>query len=88
MVRLFGIPRYVQQRLRRFRRESLVDRLWQVFLVVVGGFAVYLMFSSGGILLAFVAGTILSIFLADDIRQLASDIWNRNWAEVRVNLGR
>lgn len=86
MVRLIGVPRYVAERWRAYWREPVLDRLWQLSLVALIVGAAYLMIASAGVFLAFVGGTVLSILFADDIRKLVADLWNRRWAEVKLNL--
>jgi len=73
------IPRYAIDWGRRFLRGSLVNIVWKLLVVLVGGTLVVLALSSGVAFVAAIAGIVLSFFIADDIQQLASDIWNRDF---------
>lgn len=85
-ITLYGVPSYVTKRLRIFWRQSWTTRIWQLFLIVVGGLLVYGALSSAGVLIAAIAGIVVFTVLADDIRAVIVNIWRRNWAEVSVNL--
>ncbi len=73
------IPQYVVDWFRRHIRQSPLDRIWQLLLIVIGGALVVAALSSGMALVAAIAGIVISIHLADDIRQTTSDIWNRRF---------
>ena len=77
------IPKYVVTWTRRFfRRGTLVDLLWKTLVLLVGGALVIAALSRGVAFVAAIAGIVLSFFIADDIQQTASDIWNRNFWRV------
>lgn len=84
---LFGIPAQLKRSISRLFSGALLDILWKLLLVVGGGTLLYLMVVSSTFILAFIAGILLSAFLADDIAQAGRDIWNRNWADVKINPG-
>lgn len=88
MVRLIGVPRYLTKWVGRFFSAGVVDILWRLALIAIGGLIVYVAITNIGGFVAAIAGIVLSIFVADDLQKLAGDIWNRRWAEVSVNLGR
>lgn len=78
LVMLF-IPRSLVRTLRRYWTQSLIDRLWQLFVIVVALFLIILGSRNYGILAALALGVLFSAIFADDVRQLWSDIWNRNF---------
>lgn len=73
------IPQYAVEKTRRFFSATLPNILWRLLLVVVGGAILYGMATSGTFALAFLASIVLGYFVADDIQQLAADIWYRNF---------
>lgn len=73
------IPQHWRDVVVRFWHRSLADRLWQLFLVLVGGVIVVAALSSGIVFVATVAGIVVSIVLADDIRATVRNVWNRNF---------
>lgn len=80
------IPESVITSLRRLFAGSFGDVLWKLgvslALVLVG----YVFLSAGiwGVFGAFVGGVLISALLEDDIRDIVSDVWNRNFWVWRV----
>lgn len=86
MVRIpTGIPQYWHDVVARYWQQSWTDRLWQAFLVIVGGALVVAALSSGIVFVATVAGIVVSYVLADDVRQTVRDIWRRNFWVWRID---
>ena len=73
------IPVHWMRRLTRYWNQTLFDRIWQLFLVIVGSILVYAALSSGAVFVTAVAGIVLSYVLADDIRATIQNIWNRQF---------
>lgn len=74
-----GIPQHWRTRWRRYYREPFWDKVWQAFLVLVGGALVVAALSSGVVFVTAIAGIVVSIVLADDIRATVNNIWDRNF---------
>ena len=84
MTTLYGIPRTLAQATRRVVSGTTGDILWKLFIIVLlGAFALGLIIN-GGVVAAFIGGTILASLFSDDVRQLVSDIYNRRWAEASL----
>lgn len=73
------IPESVATKARSYASEPLLDMLWKLFLVIVGGSILYGAMASGGVLVSAIAGIGIFVFISDDIEQAAKDIWNRNF---------
>jgi hypothetical protein len=85
-IPLFGVPKRLGSVVRGLFAGSLGNVLWKLTLVVVGFSVLYAMAISSYFIATFFAGIVLSAFLADDVTAAAMDFWNRNWAELRINL--
>lgn len=79
------IPESWAEQWRSYWRQALLDKIWQFFVITVIVTFILLVVAGGpGFLLASIIGMIISIILADDIRQTISDVWNRNFWVWRV----
>lgn len=78
------VPQYVIDWLASFWSQTLFDRLWQLFLIVLFGTILLLALSSSIGFVTAAAGVVFSYLLADDIRQIVADVWNRDFWVWRV----
>jgi hypothetical protein len=85
-IPLIGVPKRVGTTIRSVFSGRLGTVLYRLALITVGGAILYAMAVSSVFIATFVAGIVLSAFLADDISAAAMDLWNRNWAELKLNL--
>lgn len=78
------IPQHLRDWVGGLFSGPVLDVLWRLFLIALGAVVIYAMVASPYFLATFVAGIILTTFLADDIQQAALDVWNRNFWVWRV----
>lgn len=78
------IPESIGTKLRRFLTSSLPLLLWRTVILLVALGALYLAAQSGGFLVAFLVTSIIAAFYMDDITQALLDLWNANFAELKL----
>jgi biotin transporter BioY len=78
------IPESLAQRTGGFFKATLPMVLYRLFLLFVLGVVLYGMAQSGGYLIAFLAASLIAAFVLDDIQAVVVDLWNANFAEVKL----
>ena len=73
------IPEYVVDWLGNFLGGPVLLTTYRFALLLVGGLVIYAASQSAGAFTAIIIGIVVSVVLADDIRQLITDIWNMNF---------
>lgn len=73
------IPSNLARRAGAWCRSSLVDVLWRLLLLVVGGSIVYGALQNGGLLVSTVAGILLFVAISDTVSETARNVWNREF---------
>jgi|GEM_PF-2945630 len=84
MVRIPFVPESAGEEVRGVLSGSLWDTLWKLFVVFAAVTVFTLLLLTGGIWGGVVAGAAISTLISDEVRAFFTDIWYRNWAEVRI----
>lgn len=78
------IPESIGETIRGYVTSSLPMLLWRTLLLLAAVLSLYLAAQSGGFLVAFLATSIIAAFYMDDITQALLDLWNANFAELKL----
>lgn len=86
MVKLYGVPKSLQDWWNRAVRPPWSMVIYRLLLVLAASILVAAAFASGILILGYIAAIVVTWFLAEDVQALASDLWNARWAELNSNL--
>lgn len=82
------IPESTWQQVTTFLRRGAISIAWKLLVLTVATILILAAAANVGVLGSILLGLFISVVLADDVQALVSDVWHRNFHEIKLNFQR